>query len=224
MGMGDSVSIEMPRDTYAHNPMPDREADERIFDFKSQLTVSKEGEAVFIKWLKQKKARGQIRDFLDVRGDSGYQDLDIDFITIAPDGRQKTWEVKTDTTTTGNLFAEFSVNTYTEDGLGNVTQRYMKPGWLYGSKADRVFYYYTKSQTAYIFDLRQFAAWVDSRFMPGAAKQAAPPRARAAKNIENRNEPGRYYYGIGYLIPLQEMEQDKMMRGHQIKVRFSPGC
>lgn len=223
MWLGDSMSIAEPRGIYTQNPMPARIGDERTFNFKTQLEVSKEGEMAFIRWAEQKKQKGQILYCRDVREDERFQGLDIDFITLNPDGREKTWEIKTDTTDTGNLFAEFAVNTYQENGLGSVTQRYMKPGWLYGSSADRVFYYFTRRRMAYIFDLPQFAAWVDSRLMPAAAKQVAPFRVRAAKNVENRNDPSRYYYGIGYLVSLAELEQAEMMRGHQSKVRFADG-
>lgn len=87
----------------------------KVYIFDEQYEVSKEAEEWFIRFALRWKAKGIIRDFIDVRKNIHYQDVDVDFICILPDGTRRTYEVKGDFTKTGNLFAEYAVPTYVVD-------------------------------------------------------------------------------------------------------------
>lgn len=199
------------------------EQPEKVYDFDEQAKVSKEAEEWFIRFARRWKEQNIISDFYDVREDAHYQNADIDFICVMPDGRRHTYEVKGDFKNTGNLFAEYAVPSYVIDANDRlkINDRHAKLGWLYRSKAEYVFYYYSQRKAIYLFELSYFAAWVDRMslncfFMK--RRQKKPFEIRGAKNLDNKNDPyGSYYYGMGYLVPLREIE-DTYQKRYFLKV------
>lgn len=195
----------------------------KVYVFDEQYEVSKEAEEWFIRFALRWKAKGIIRDFMDVRKNIHYQDVDVDFICILPDGTRRTYEVKGDFTKTGNLFAEYAVPTYVVDDNDRrkIITRYAKLGWLYRSQADYIFYYYSAFQKIYMFDLPYFAAWVDSMSLQCNFKKrrkAIPFPIRGAKNLVSEDKPyGSYYYGLGYIVPLKEIESS-YQKNHFLKI------
>lgn len=199
------------------------EQPEKVYVFDKQYEVSKEAEEWFVRFALRWKAKGIIRDFMDVRKNAHYQDMDVDFICILPDGTKRTYEVKGDFTKTGNLFAEYAVPTYVvdENDRRKIITRHAKLGWLYRSRADYIFYYYSAFQKIYMFDLPYFAAWVDSMSLQCNFKKrrkAIPFSIRGAKNLVSEDKPyGSYYYGLGYIVPLKEIE-NSYQKNHFLKI------
>ena len=95
------------------------------YPFQKQLEVGKIGEN-FFKSLDPKTR--------DVTGVPFYQDQDIDFIS-----NDHTYEVKTDTTTTGNFFFE--------------TTQYGKTGAVFKSRAQYWVYYFSTLERAFVINL-----------------------------------------------------------------------
>lgn len=188
------------------------EQPDKLYVFDKQNEASKEAEECFICFAMRWKENGIIRDFIDVRENKYYQEQDIDFVCIRPDGTKRTYEVKGDFTETGNMFVEYSVPTYCIDANDRrkILRRHAKLGWMYQSKADYVFYYYSATKVVYLFELLYFSAWVDGMSLRcnfEKRRQAMPFPIRGAKNLVDENKPhGSYYYGMGYIIPLKEIE------------------
>lgn len=93
----------------------------KIYDFKSQEFIGKQGESILDKWL------SSAYRILDVSGVNKYQDAGIDRILMRPDGTTVNVEYKFDlaSSRTGNLFFE----TISVDNQ-NI------PGWGWRSQAD----------------------------------------------------------------------------------------
>lgn len=185
---------------------PQKKNDEKkIYSFRKQLEVSHKAEQVFMLLIEKSMKDGRISLFSDVRDSPEYQGKDIDFVCQKEGRRVFTYEIKNDTYTTGNIFAEYAVNSYTENDTGSVIETYFKKGWLYGSDADFVFYYFEKTQEAYLIRKKQFAAWVDLSFNRGSAEYETRPLAsKSALNVEPE-KPNQYYLGIGYLVPTKTL-------------------
>ena len=84
----------------------------RTYDFKTQLEKGKKAEAYFedldTLWMFQNRISG----FRDVRKDPKYREHDIDYICTLPDGKEIKFEIKGDSTDTGNMFVELCVIVY----------------------------------------------------------------------------------------------------------------
>lgn len=186
------------------------EEGEKVYSFEEKRQEGELAEACFLSFAERWKRQGKIRDYIDVRKNAKYQKEDIDFICVMPDGTKKTYEVKGDFTETGNMFAEYVVPTYHLDEKHEIQDRSAKTGWFYRSKADFVFYYFIKKKVVYMVALIKFCAWVDSMVLPQnikKRKQKSSYQVRSALNIETENNPnGSYYYGMGYLLPVKEIE------------------
>lgn len=199
----------------------DERQPEKVYDFDKQNEVSKEAEEWFLRFASRWKEQGIILDVLDVRENRAYQNMDIDFVCIMADKSKRTCEVKGDFTETGNLFAEYAVPSYDVDKNRKIIGRHASLGWLYGSKADFIFYYYSAYKKIYLLDLVEFSAWVNSMSLKCNFERrrcSRPFSIRGAKNLVDKNNPkGSYYYGLGYIIPLREIESANKKR-HFLKI------
>lgn len=184
---------------------------EKIYRFQEQLKEGDIAETCFLRFAERWKRKGVIREVLDVRENPQYRRLDIDFICVMPDGTSKTYEVKGDQKKTGNVFAEYAVPSYRLNENKEIIQRDTRLGWLYGSQADYIFYHFVNMDIVCLLSLNRFAAWVDAMSLQCnfvRRRQKTAFQIRGAKNIEEKNNPnGSYYYGLGYLVPLKEIEQ-----------------
>lgn len=184
---------------------------ERIYQFEPQLKKGKKAEAYFEDlahvWIAQKR----ICKVEDVREIPCYRREDVDFICTLPNGRVVKFEVKGDSTNTGNMFVESHVPGYTLDEKGNIVERQTELGWLYKSKADYVFYCFTHPEIhkAYLMNMTKLAAWVDAMTLRCNFVHLSQKRSfqlRGAKNTKENDPNGSYYYGIGVIIPLKDVE------------------
>lgn len=118
------------------------------FDMKSQMMVGKIGENLFLKIY----GNSPQCEIDDLRDDAVFQDKDVDFRVRQvknsegnpiPAAKQSSWliEVKTDLNDSGNVYVETEVVTLVKQGY-HVKSASTKIGWLYGSKAKFIFYYY----------------------------------------------------------------------------------
>lgn len=174
------------------------------YKFDEQLEVAIIAETYFIECSKAKQAAGLITSFEDVRDSPYYQDQDIDFIWNYPDGRKLKIEVKGDTFETNNIFAELVVPSFYIDPITkNVIGTSAKLGWLYGSKADIIFYCFINAGDICFLNLRRFSNWITKNITSSEIKRKGYVYSpRAAKNISDRGSP---YYGVGLLVPLQDI-------------------
>lgn len=116
-------------------------------NFKKDLIVGKIGENRAEEMLLRSS---RTRGFIDVRNDSYFQNLDIDFLVERNDGRILKYEVKTDTQAhkTGNIVYEKTTS-------GNV-------GCLEKSHADFILYYLSENDEMYIFELCKLKAYISN--------------------------------------------------------------
>ena len=193
------------QDTWS-NRQPDH-----IYDFQTQLEKGKKAEAYFEDLANHWITQNRICGFRDVRKDPKYRKHDIDYICTLPDGKEIKFEIKGDSTDTGNMFVELYVPGYTLDATGNIVERHTEHGWLYQSKADYVFYCFThpKMHKAYLMQMDKLAAWVDAMSLRCNFSYLSQKRSfqlRGAKNLKENDPYGSYYYGIGVLVPLKDVE------------------
>ena len=120
------------------------------YDFVEQQKVAEIAESWFIQYSMKQQAKGIIESFDDVRNVKEYQDKDVDFVYHYRNRPPVMIEVKGDRHKLRNLFAETVVPSfYTDKETGNVVDQRAKPGWLFGSKADFVFYCFIRFDTIY---------------------------------------------------------------------------
>ena len=176
----------------------------KYYNFEQQQVVAEEGERAFCNYMGYLKRKNVVRLWEDVTLMPDYQAKDIDFVVTMPDGEKVCWEVKCDTYTTGNLFAETMVNSYYLTETGCVRASRHTQGWIYKSCADMIFYYFSNLHVAYLFPKKDFCFWLDKSI---AAKRPPYFRISAAPNKNNR-EDMEIYYGVGLLIPLRLLDTD----------------
>lgn len=111
----------------------------REFAFKDMCKVSSTGIEVVTKLLSDSP---RIASIINAENHKLFRYLDIDLIVTKKTGEVITIEIKTDTHTTGNLYIELKSN------IEHNTQ-----GWLYKSKADYIYYYFTKTNQLIAIDL-----------------------------------------------------------------------
>jgi hypothetical protein len=129
---------------------------EEKYPFKNQLEVGKVGEEFFLKLV-----RTRLQDeasICDVRNNVSFQGQDIDFL-VAND----TFEVKTDTTKTGNFFLEHEQNG--------------KPGALWKSRAQWWFYYFSTLNRAFLIKLPDLQKYVWAMCRPQDLRGVAGGKA-----------------------------------------------
>ncbi len=197
----------------------------RIFNFCDQCDVGEHGELEFLRFMDIQLRKGIVKQVIDVRKNEKYQDTDIDFISLNANGERVLWEVKTDTRTTGNIFLEQRVTTYVKnDNTGQILYKSDKFGWAHRSQANTIFYFCENLRQVIIFDRLQMNDWVDWVFgyenlhSPAGCK-VKPFQTFSAlnKEKEERLPPGqsKYYYGVGYAVPIRDIRKAKKLKGYQ---------
>jgi hypothetical protein len=157
----------------------------RTHEFEKSLVVGEYGEKVIDKYLANHPNIISIQDVSKIRE---YQLIDIDRKVFFKNGLSTTIEIKTDTYTSGNIFYET---------ISNI--EYNMPGCLEKSKAEYLFYYFTKTNDLYIIDLQKYRKWFNEN-------KNNPLFCR--KIFKNKDKKGGYYTTEGYTIPLTFFESN----------------
>lgn len=211
------------------------------FDMKSQMMVGKIGENLFLK-IYENSPQCEIDD---LRDDAVFQDKDVDFRVRQvknsegnpiPAAKQSSWliEVKTDLNDSGNVYVETEVVTLVKQGY-HVKSASTKIGWLYGSKARFIFYYYPATNQIFRINRLDFIEWLHNYHMGEAAMRCVDSQGREILCTEdypydymasNDNYGGKdgqnknvIYHGTGLLVPIRHLitlanqEEDERKRG-----------
>ena len=115
------------------------------YSFAKQNTTAKKGEDIVLEYLKKEH-----KNVLDVRNDKTYRKKDIDFVIDVKSLLKYTIELKSDDkiSSTGNFFFE-TISNSVRSTLGCFMM----------SQADFFYYYDTKGDKLYIFDLQRLRNW-----------------------------------------------------------------
>lgn len=211
------------------------------FDMKSQMMVGKIGENLFLKIY----GNSPQCEIDDLRDDAVFQDKDVDFRVRQvknsegnpiPASKQSSWliEVKTDLNDSGNVYVETEVVTLVKQGY-HVKSASTKIGWLYGSKAKFIFYYYPATNQIFRINRLDFIEWLHNYHMGEAARRCVDSQGREILCTEdypydymasNDNYGGKdgqnknvIYHGTGLLVPIRHLitlanqEEDERKRG-----------
>lgn len=125
-------------------------------NFKNDSRVGKIGEDSLREKLKKQKLDGKIQFFTDDTAKARSQKEDIDFRSITLDGREITYECKTDAyaLSTRNVTYEITSNNYA--------------GCLGRSNADFIWYVFIDEQKKpveeYLIDLRKWREWIGKNY------------------------------------------------------------
>lgn len=185
-----------------------------MYDFKEQLNIGKLGEECFEKICKKSIEDGKMSSFLNVTSDEKYWKNDIDYICTYKNGKKLSFEIKCDTTTTGNIFAETNVNTYYFDDDNNVCDTRTKIGWLYGSKADFVFYYFSKLNIVYVITRKALAYWIDYCLQGNKLRIESKEYVNLKVKSAMNKGTDCYYFGVGYCVPIKDIEFSEFMKNY----------
>lgn len=188
------------------------------YTMSAQSEVGKAGEVLFEAIMKDSIRRGKTLTYKDVRGIAEYREDDIDYIRTLPNNREERCEVKTDTYKTGRLYAEFTVNSYKISENNEIQSVRSKQGWLHRSKADMIYYYFLNEKVLYIIERKSLCAWIDYQLLPGV--QGTRPFIRSAFNRDEKS-PFKIYFGIGVLIPCDDMMKAEMLQGKVWKFKVT---
>lgn len=132
-----------------------------------------------------------------------YYDDDEDFV-------EKPDELKTK--------AELKANVINCNPVTNESTLHHSDGWLY-KNANCIFYYFSSTQMLYVFHRVNAALYATELLDAGyKLKQEKRPFPRAAENHE-KGRPLTKYYGIGLLLPAEQMLYSERMQGHMWKWR-----
>lgn len=188
-----------------------------MYDFKEQLNIGKLGEEYFEKLCKKSIEDGRMSEFLNVTNDEKYWHKDIDYICTYKNGKRLAFEIKYDTTTTGNIFAETNVNTYYFYD-NNVCGTRTKLGWLYRSKADFIFYYFGKLNIAYIISRNALAYWID--YCSQGNKLRTKTKEYVNLKVKSAMNKGTNccYFGVGYCVPIKDIKASEFMKDYFYEV------
>lgn len=146
------------------------------YEFEQQNSIGKQGELIVKSWLVQ---QGNISSLLDVSLNKKYQKDDIDIIVNTEDGNVITYEIKTDSFLTGNLFFEI---------VSNIERN--TPGCMLYTKADYILYFFIKNGHLYKLPTIAFREWVVSN----------------KDKFKEKSVNNKYYHSKGLLIPLSMIE------------------
>lgn len=146
------------------------------YDFENQNGIGKQGELIVKSWLLQQH---NISSLLDVSSNKKYQKDDIDIIVNFTDGNTVTYEVKTDSFLTGNLFFETVSNTERNT-----------PGCMLYTKADYILYFFIRNNNLYKLPTIAFREWVISN----------------KDKFKEKSVNNKYYHSKGLLVPLSMIE------------------
>jgi len=155
-----------------------------VHDFKKSIIVGQEGEEIIKNYLRNNP---KVESFEDVSNIERYQNRDIDLIVQFKNNTAVAVEVKTDTYTSGNIFYETMSNM--EHGV---------VGCMVKSKADYLFYYFTKTRELYILDFEKYRTWFRAN------------RYRFTRKLLKNVDKARTgtYTSEGYTIPKKFLEED----------------
>lgn len=156
----------------------------KTHDFQQSIKVGKDGERLIERYLKN---HPNIQTVDDVSNNPAYHELDIDYIIQFSNKTKSTIELKTDTYDTGNIFYET---------MSNV--EYNVPGCMVKSKAEYLFYYFTKTQELYIIKFSEYKKWFE--------QNKSFFNRKLLKNI-NKKRTGTYT-SEGYTIPKTYLEKN----------------
>lgn len=148
----------------------------KIHDFNDSILVGEKGEEKVKKFL---ECRFPV---IDLRDNKIYQEQDIDF--MSDNENHYTFEVKTDTYTTGNMFLETTS-----------AMEIDSTGWLYKTKADYVLYYFVNYARLVVLDRKRLLAWFNEN------KDNLQEYRKLLKNTYS----GGYYTTEGYAIPVKKI-------------------
>ena len=147
--------------------------------FQQDLRTGSIGEDVIFNFL---KSNTNTKSVIDVRHDTLFQELDVDFIQETHDNQIRKLEVKTDTMAhnTGNLAYEHTSN-----------KHYNTIGCFEKTRADYIFYYLTVTKELYILHTNSLREYVKS-------------------NRNKLREVCMGDNALGYLIKLNSMIENKI--------------
>lgn len=166
-----------------------------IYEFKKSLNIGNEGEAKIKDFLLSLEHIDNIKSVQNIKK---YQNDDIDFIVTFKNNKRYTIEVKTDTYKSGNLYYE------TKSCIEKNT-----PGCLEKTKADYIFYYFSKYDRLYILKTNPFRKWVKNEII----KFNKNPNESVLNKKEVLNKltfgsTNGLYTSEGYTIPLNYLEKE----------------
>lgn len=147
-----------------------------IYEFDNQNSLGKNGESIIKYWLIKQV---DVVDIFDVSSMKEYQANDIDLVVLYQNSNKITYEVKTDSFLTGNLFFET---------VSNVNKN--TPGCMIYTKADYILYFFIKNNNLYKLPTNKFRNWVLSN----------------KETFKEKIVKNKYYHSKGLLIPLVMIE------------------
>lgn len=166
-----------------------------IYDFNKSLTVGNEGETKIKNFI---LSLDHVESIESVQNIKKYQEEDIDFIVTFKNKSKFTIEVKTDTYKSGNLYYE------TKSCVERNTL-----GCLEKTKADYIFYYFSKYDRLYILKTNPFRNWVKNEILKFSKNPSKSVLNK--KEVFNRITFGSnkgLYTSEGYTIPLSYIEKE----------------
>lgn len=166
-----------------------------IYDFRKSLDVGNEGESKIKSFI---LSLDHVESIESVQNIKQYQEDDIDFIVTFKNKQKCTIEVKTDTYKSGNLYYE------TKSCVERNTL-----GCLEKTKADYIFYYFSKYDRLYILKTNPFRNWVKNEISKFSKNPSTSLLNK--KEVFNRITFGSQkglYTSEGYTIPLNYIEKE----------------
>lgn len=175
--------------------MTNKNSKKNIYEFNKSLNVGNEGEEKIKDFI---LSLDHVESVESVQNIKEYQEYDIDFIVTFKNKMKYTIEVKTDTYKSGNLYYE------TKSCVERNTI-----GCLEKTKADYIFYYFSKYDRLYILKTKYFRNWVKNEI----SKFCKNPKTSvlSKKNVFNKITFGSkkgIYTSEGYTIPLNYIEKE----------------
>lgn len=171
------------------------------YEFDEQNAKGKIAESIFKMWMGTKPGVSVI----DVSNDPNYQAQDVDFIVQTKRGATKV-EVKGDAYTTGNIFIELLVSSFSSPESGEKRST-CKIGWLNATTADYVAYYFYGYKSFIMLDMYELRRWYSE--YSAYERNNIERRALPVKAARNKGHKDSEYFGIGSPVPLQKMLQDE---------------
>lgn len=158
-----------------------------VYEFDNQNSVGKNGELIVKNWLLKQI---NVVNVFDVSFDKKYQDVDVDLIVLYQNGDKITYEVKTDTFLTGNLFFET---------VSNINKASL--GCMMYTGADYILYFFIKNNDLYKLPTNEFRNWVLSN----------------KEKFKEKIVKNKHYHSKGLLIPLVMIENKF---GNPLKINY----
>lgn len=171
------------------------EIKKNIYEFNNSLIVGNEGEKKVKDFL---LSLDHIEKVKSVQNIKKYQLEDIDFVITFKNKNICTIEVKTDTYKSGNLYYE------TKSCVEKNTI-----GCLEKTKADYIFYYFSKYDRLYILKTNPFRNWVKNEILKFSKNPSnSVLKKKEVFNKVTFNSNNELYTSEGYIIPLRYIEKE----------------